>query len=369
MADELIVVERADALKAFNDDKAFEELFLAIKAKADEFQVDISSAKGRKELASFAHKITKTKTRIDAVRGEITEEMRKAVADIDARGKVMRDRLDELKEAVRKPLTEWEAAEKDRVERIRAAIDGARALGQVKFGETSKQIQERIAQLPTHDLSWYDEFRDEAELVLESAFNALTVAKTAAQNAEREAAEREAERKELERLRQEAEERRTQEAAAEAARRAEERRKEQEQRELEQRLAAERAEAERRQEELQRQIDQANRKAEEAQQAAKAAEERAAKAAEDERRRAEEERLAEQRRAEEAAAAEARAAEEERNAQEQRARDAEAAEERLLAAKEETLEGLLRFIDNAELARHLVDKIEVGAVPHLRFEV
>jgi len=368
VADELIVVERADALKAFNDDKAFEELFLAIKGKADEFEADITNAKGRKELKSFCFKIRKTKARIDEVRTDITEEMRKTISEINARGKVMVERLESLHDDCRKPLTDWEEAEKIRVDTIREVIDNARALGQVKFGETSLQIQERINGLPTNDLDWYGEFKDEAQLVLEAAFNSLTLAKTAAQNAEREAVEREAERKELERLRQEAEERRAQEAAAEAARQAEERRKEQEQREAEQKLAAERAEATRRQEELQRQIDEANRKAEEAEQAAKEANERAARAAEEERLRAEESRLAEQRRAEEAKAAADRAAEDERRAQEQRERKAKAAEERIHQSKEEAAMTLFPFTQSADVARQIVDAIEMGTIPHLRFE-
>lgn len=368
MAEELIVLERADALVAFNDEKAFEELYQAIKEKADAFEPDISNAKGRKELASFAHKITKTKTRIDGVRGELTEEMRMQVAAIDRRGRVMRERLDALRDEVRQPLTDWETAEKARVENIRAAIDNARSLGQVKFGETSEQIQERINKLPAHDMEWYGEFQDEAQLVIENAFNSLTLAKTAAVNAEQEAAARAKEREELDRLRKEAEERaakeaaaeadrKAKEAAAEAARKAEEDRKAQAAREAEQKIADERAAMERQQQEMQRQLDDANRKAAEAQRAAEEAQEKAAAAAEAERRRIEEERAEEQRKAEEDKRIEA-----------ERKRRAKAAADRIAVSKAKAVQALFPFIQSADVAAQIIDAIEMGTIPHLKFE-
>lgn len=257
MSEELIIVERADAIKAFNDEAAFEALYDAIKEKADQFSPDITTAKSRKELASFAHKIVKTKTRIDAVRTELTEEMRAAVAKIDQRGKVMRERLDALRDEVRKPLTDWETAEKARVENIQSEIAKARELGKVRFGETSEQIQQRISQLPTHDLSFYGEFRDEAELVLEAAFNQLTNAKTAAKNAELEAEERRREQEELSRLRRIQEEQRAKEERARA--------------EAEAREAEHRAAVEAREREAQERIRAAEAAAQEAQERAAAA--------------------------------------------------------------------------------------------------
>lgn len=299
MSDELIVIEREDALKAFTDEQAFDAMFNQIKTLANQVEVDLSTDKGRKAHKSFCFRIRKTKARIDDVRKDLTEDMRKKIAAINARGGDMVERLEELHDEVRKPLTEWEEAEKLRVETIRNTIEEARALGQVRFGETSQQIQERMNRLPTHDLDWYAEFKDEADLVIQAAFNGLTIAKTAALNAEKEAAEREAERAELARLKKAEEERLAKERAEEEARKEEEARRLQAQIEADKKVAAERAAMERQQAELQRQLDEANRKAEEAEKAAKEAQERAERAAEDERRRHAEERAAEERRAEE----------------------------------------------------------------------
>lgn len=270
MSEELIVIEREDALKAFTDEQAFDAMFQQIKTLADQVEVDLSTDKGRKAHKSFCFRIRKTKARIDDVRKDLTEDMRKKIAAINARGGDMVERLEVLHDDVRKPLTDWEVAEKLRVETIRNTIEEARALGQVKFGETSVQIQERISKLPTHDLDWYAEFKDEADLVIQAAFNGLIIAKTAAVNAEKEAAEREQERAELARLKKAEEERQAREKAAEEERKAEEARREQEKREADEKAAAEREEAERKQSELQRQLDEANRKAAEAEKAADA---------------------------------------------------------------------------------------------------
>ena len=364
MSDELIVIEREDALKAFTDEQAFDAMFNQIKTLAEEVKPDLTSAKGRKEHKSFCFKIRKTKARIDDVRTDLTEDMRKQISAINARGAAMVERLEELHTTVRQPLTDWEEAEKLRVDTIRKTIEDARTLGQVRFGETSRQIQDRMDKLPTHDLDWYAEFKDEADLVIQAAFNGLSIAKTAALNAEKEAAEREAERAELARLKKAEEERVARERAAEEERKAEEARREQERREADEKVAAERAAAEQKQAELQRQLDEANRKAADAEKAAKEAQEREAKAVEDERRRQDEERAAEERRVED----ERIKAEEDRKIAAERDRRAAAAEARIEESKAKAVQALFPFIQSAETCRAVVDAIAEKTIPHLVFE-
>ncbi|KQW30795.1 hypothetical protein ASE36_00380 [Rhizobium sp. Root274] len=368
MSDELIVIEREDALKAFTDEQAFEAMFTSIKALAEEVKPDLTSAKGRKEHKSFCFKIRKTKARIDDVRTDLTEDMRKQISAINARGAAMVERLEELHTTVRQPLTDWEEAEKLRVETIRKTIEDARSLGQVRFGETSRQIQDRMDKLPTHDLDWYAEFKDEADLVIQAAFNGLSIAKTAALNAEKEAAEREAERAELARLKKAEEERLAKERAAEEERKAEEARRDQAQREADEKVAAERAEAERKQAELQRQLDEANRKAADAEKTAKEAQEREAKAVEDERRRQDEERAAEERRVEDERIKAEQQAEEDRKIAAERDRRAAAAEACIEESKAKAVQALFPFIQSADVCRQVVDAIAEKTIPHLVFE-
>lgn len=201
-AEEVIIIDIAQekAVAAFSNRLAFDAMIADVRKAAVALipeNPDMTKKKDRDAVRSLAAKVPKLKTKVDAWGASLVDESRKAVNEMDALRKEFRQELDDLKDEIRKPLTDWEVAEEARVEKIQAEINKARDLGQVKFGETSKQIQDRIDQLPTHDLDFYEEFKDEAQLVLEAAFNQLTAARTAAKNVEDELAQREAERQEL----------------------------------------------------------------------------------------------------------------------------------------------------------------------------
>lgn len=78
---------------------------------------DVSTAKGRDECRSAAAKIAKSKVLIDNYGKQLTEDMKTKCKVIDNDRKKIRDELDALKDEVRKPLTDWEDAEKEK-ERI-----------------------------------------------------------------------------------------------------------------------------------------------------------------------------------------------------------------------------------------------------------
>lgn len=205
MADELIVIEKKTAAAAFHDDAEVEKFYDLVVAVVEERvgTADVNTKKGRDAIRSTAANISKTKTALDRIGADEAEEARRQVNIIDGRRKVIRERFDELRDKTRKPLTDWEEAEKKRVERIEETIATIRDLGRIAFGETSRQIQDRIDKLPTHDLDFYGEFKDEAQLVLETSYNTLVQAKTVQENREREQAEIEEQRRELARLQEE----------------------------------------------------------------------------------------------------------------------------------------------------------------------
>lgn len=205
MSDELIVIEKKTAAAAFHDDVEVTKFYDLVKEKALALTdgADMATKKGRDAVRSTAAKISKTKTALDRIGADEADEMRRQVATIDGRRKLIREKFDELRDETRKPLSDWEEAEKARVTRIEETIAKVRDLGRIAFGETARQIQDRIDQLPTHDLSFYAEFKDEAQLVLETSYNALVQAKTVQENREKEQAELEEQRRELARMQEE----------------------------------------------------------------------------------------------------------------------------------------------------------------------
>lgn len=252
----LIPVESVDALALFTGGK-LTDLLAQIEAEVADAPTDTSTDRGRKEIASTAYKVARSKTVIDDAGKKLVAEWKAKSADVDASRRQAREFLDALKERVRKPLTKWEAEQARIAEEKRLAAEAeARRIEEEKeaaLRERERQIAEREAAL----------------------------ARLEAERKERERLEREAaERKEREeRIAREAEERAKQQAEA-ALQRERLAREQAEQREKE---AAEQAELERlaAEERAQKQAEEAAELAR--QQAAREAQER-----EDARRAAEE---------------------------------------------------------------------------------
>lgn len=109
----LIPVEEINAVEVFSGEK-LTELLEKIEAHTTTFAADVETEPGRKEIASMAYKIARSKTTIDEAGKDLVSEWKKKSKAVDAERKRARDFLDDLKETVRKPLTEWEA-EQERI--------------------------------------------------------------------------------------------------------------------------------------------------------------------------------------------------------------------------------------------------------------
>jgi hypothetical protein len=119
-----------------------------IEAQARSLVADPATAKGRKQIASNAFMVSKAKAYLDKLRKEYVDHLKALPKQVDAEGKAMRDRLDALKDEVRKPLTDWEAAEAQKAQAIQARIQGIRDMASVDGGlpelETALQIVQGV---------------------------------------------------------------------------------------------------------------------------------------------------------------------------------------------------------------------------------
>lgn len=237
---------------------------------------DLTTKKGRDRVSSLAAQVSRSKTAIEKPGREYLKRLKEAVRPAEAEIKRFVDACDELRDATRKPLTEWEAEQ----ERIKAeeAMNALHAEALAMNEEFDRQLAARI------------ESDHEIALLMNDAFDREQADKAA--EAER---QRIAHEEEIKRL-----------AAAAAAR------------EVEQRAQREREEAALREAALKAQAEQAERDRIAAEQKAEADKQAAIEA---ERRKAQEEadrirREAEQRE-------QARLAEEKRKADEQARREAD----------------------------------------------
>ncbi|EOE0727636.1 hypothetical protein [Klebsiella pneumoniae] len=277
---------------------------------------DLTTKKGRDRVASLAAQVSRSKTAIEKPGREYLKRLKEAVRPAEAEIKRFVDACDELRDATRKPLTEWEAEQ----ERIKAeeAMNALHAEALAMNEEFDRQLAARI------------ESDHEMALLMNDAFDREQADKAA--EAER---QRIAHEEEIKRL-----------AAAAAAR------------EVEQRAQREREEAALREAALKAQAEQAERDRIAAEQKAEADKQAAIEA---ERRKAQEEadrirREAEQRE-------QARLAEEKRKADEQARREADVKHRKAVGT--EIVKALLA---NTSLTRdqaiEVLTAVKDGRIPH-----
>lgn len=367
----LVPADKAAASVVLFDSDKFDAFYAKLKADIDATPVDLTTKKGRDAIASAAAKVRSEKASIDRDRKRLTQEWRDNTALVNGAWKGIEARLDDLAVEARKPLTEWEEAEKARIAKCDSIIEDFKDLAHVSLIDDSISVRERGTKV------WQTEldpaiFGDRLEDAQAAKDSAMATLKSALDRLIRE----EVDRAELQRLRDEAaaraeadriaaekaEAERQEEARIKAERIAAEQAKEEEARQAalaeERRVAAEKAEAER----IERaKVEAAERAQREAEQAARAEQERrdrehAAQLAE---AQAERDRIAK---------IEAdRQAEIDRLAAEQAKRDADQAHK--TAVMKAAKEAIMTCGADEETARKIVILIKSGDVPNvtLRF--
>ncbi len=313
---DLVVIEKKNAMAVFTNNDQLDPLIEAIEKEARSLVPDVTTKKGRDAIASMAHKVARSKTYIDNAGKDLVAELKALPKQIDESRRVVRERLDALKDEVRRPLTEWEAEQ----ERIKAeeAMNALHAEALAMNEEFDRQLAARI------------ESDHEMALLMNDAFDREQAEKKAEAERQRIAREEEIKRQAEEKAKREAAEQAQREIDAAAAR------------EREAILAKERAEREQRE-------------------AAERAEREKQAAVEAERRKAQEEadrirREAEQRE-------QARLAEEKRKADEQARREADVKHRKAVGT--EIVKALLA---NTSLTRdqaiEVLTAVKDGRIPH-----
>ena len=313
---DLVVIEKKNAMAVFTNNDQLDPLIELIEKEARSLVPDVTTKKGRDAIASMAHKVARSKTYIDNAGKDLVAELKALPKQIDESRRVVRERLDALKDEVRRPLTEWEAEQ----ERIKAeeAMNALHAEALAMNEEFDRQLAARI------------ESDHEMALLMNDAFDREQADKAAEAERQRIAHEEEIKRQAEEKAKREAAEQAQREIDAAAAR------------EREAILAKERAEREQRE-------------------AAERAEREKQAAVEAERRKAQEEadrirREAEQRE-------HARLAEEKRKADEQARREADVKHRKAVG-----VEVVKALMANTSLTRdqaiEVLTAVKDGCIPH-----
>ena len=212
-------------VEAFNSEGGAQSLFDKIAEQARSVVPDLSTDKGRKAIASLARKVASTKTAFDSHGKELKEQYTVITSKIDADRKLFRDQCDALRDEIRKPLTDWENAEKERVEKHQSAIKNITDFTLPENINVDSEVLASniryVQKLPMGTM--YEEFEEKVKL---AKFETLEILNTALANREKyeaEQAEIEALRlAEQQRIQQERDAQIAREAAEQATREAEE---------------------------------------------------------------------------------------------------------------------------------------------------
>lgn len=304
MTDLAIIEIAPDMAPAIYVENGLDSFLEKIRAGVNEVP-DLSTAKGRARIASLAAQVSRSKTAVEKPGRDYLKRLKEQPKVVEAELRRFVTECDQLRDEVRRPLTEWEDAEKARTEALQQRLVDLRALADVidNAGNylPSADIQARIleAKSVVLDDSW-QERAAEAGVAKDSTIQKLEASLVIAQKREHEAAELDRLRKEAEeKARLEREENIRREAAEQAKRDAEAKAQAEidaaARRESESRAATERAEREKieAQQKAEREAKAAAEKAEQEKNAAIAAERRRQEEAES-ARLAEQKRIAEE---------------------------------------------------------------------------
>lgn len=335
----------------FGSRDAVEEAIAKIETTVRTHVPDLATRKGRDAIKSLAYNVSRSKTFLDGEGKKLVEGIKAQAAVVDASRKVIRDRLDALRDEARAPLDEWEAAEAARQERDAAIMDSLRNHGMTGH-ESSTDIIACAGEIKAIALP--DDFgldRAAAEALRAATMQALRNMFTAAEAREAEAAE-------LAKLRAEAAERAAKEAEEQAAREEVAR---QAQRDRERAEAAEKA----RQEAEARAAAEIERAKREAAEAVERAQREAAETVERERREQAERAARAERERQEAAERERQAAEAKAQAQakEKERREADAQRRETVLAD---IEAALVAMAGKATPRAIAEALMAGEIPHVQ---
>jgi phage-related minor tail protein len=255
----------------------------AVKAQVVGEVPDLTTRKGRERIASLAATVSKSKAAVEKPGRDYLRRLKEMPKVVEAELREFVTEMDALRDQVRQPLTDWQAAEDARVDGHNAAMERIRWQAQDTDGLTAEDLADRVEQVTAIpvDESW-QEFLPEAAQVKDQTLTKLRGLLAQRQQYETEQAE-------LARLRREADERAEQDrirTAQEAAVEQERQRVAREQQaernaaakreqDLKDQAAAQERAAENQRLQLKLQAEQAERAAEQAEASRVAAEQRA----------------------------------------------------------------------------------------------
>lgn len=222
MSKEVAIIESINPVEVFKAG-GIDPIIKAIREEVVHDVPDVSTKKGRDQIASRAYKVRQSKTYLDKAGKELADKLNAQLKPINAERKKAREELDLLAVEVREPLTQWEQAEQARKDAHESALSAitAAALSVTPEGyeKNVSELSACLAFIESVELGdHWEEFSEKAAIEKDSAIKLVKSNIELRQKYEDEQAELERLRKEQEEREQREREERIAREAAEAAR-------------------------------------------------------------------------------------------------------------------------------------------------------
>ena len=139
-------IEQAAYMAAFSQPQGLASIISQIseQAHAAAQGLDAATAANRTKLASLAYSVAKAKTSIDSTGKDLVAEAKRKIQVVDNNRKQVRDALDKLKDDIRRPVTEFEEAEKKRLAVIQDVIDQLSSLASANDANGGRLSAEQL---------------------------------------------------------------------------------------------------------------------------------------------------------------------------------------------------------------------------------
>jgi colicin import membrane protein len=168
----LIPIESINAVEVFTGQN-LDDLLARIRAEVAPIVPDLTTASSRKEIASLAYKVARSKTAIDDAGKTLVADWKSKAAEVDASRKKARDYLDALRDEVRKPLDDWEAdqarIEQEAIQAAQREREAAEAAARADLERRDADIRAREAVIAAKEKEIADKAAAEQAAIAQAA--------------------------------------------------------------------------------------------------------------------------------------------------------------------------------------------------------
>jgi len=181
----LATIETLNPITVFQTQGGVEDILSKLERDVRSIQTDATTEKGRKEIKSLAYKVARSKTALDDMGKAVAEDARKTVDSVNASRREINNRLDALRDEVRKPVDDYEAREQARIDDLKGRVADIDAMPRILAGMKMAQLRGCISELETQKAHDFQEFASRAADAIQRAEMAVNAAIIVAEQEEK----------------------------------------------------------------------------------------------------------------------------------------------------------------------------------------